>query len=327
MTHRVAVLALDSVIAFDLGIPSRVLNEARDKDGNALYDVVTCTIGGRPVRTDTGLLLAATHDERALESADTVVIATQEPTGTLLHQGVLDPDVERALALVRSDARIVSLCTSAFVLAAAGLLDGLPATTHWTQAQAFQRLFPTVRMDPDVLFVDTGRILTGAGGAAGIDLFLHLVRRDHGAAVANAAARRCVAAPWRDGGQAQFLELPTPTIADSTTAPARAWALERLDEELSLESLAARVNMSTRTFTRRFRSETGMSPTQWLIQQRMERSRWLLESTDVPVERVATLAGLGSPTALRRHFARTFGISPSAYRHTFRSGQEAPVAV
>lgn len=322
MVHRVAVLALDSVIAFDLGIPSRVLNEARGKDGEPLYDVVTCTIGGRPVRTDTGLLLAAAHDERALQSAQTVVIATQEPTGSLLHEGVLDPEVERALALIGPETRVVSLCTSAFVLAAAGLLDGLTATTHWAQADVFRRLFPTVRIDPDVLFVDAGRVLTGAGAAAGVDLFLHIVRQDHGSAVANAAARRCVAAPWRDGGQAQFLELPTPKDTGSTTSAARAWALEHLDEALSLEALAAQVSMSTRTFTRRFRSETGMSPTQWLVQQRLERSRWLLEASDVPVERVAAMAGLGSPTALRRHFTRTYGIAPSAYRHTFRSNQD-----
>lgn len=323
MVHRVVVLALDSVIAFDLGIPSRVLNEARGEDGERLYDVVTCTIGGSPVRTDSDLLLAAAHDERALASAQTVVIATQKPAGGLLHDGALDPDVERALALIGPETRIVSLCTSAFILAAAGLLDGLVATTHWGYAQTFRDLFPDVQLDPDVLFVDSGRVLTGAGGAAGIDLFLHLVRRDHGSAVANAAARRCVAAPWRDGGQAQFLELPTPTVAGSTTAPARTWAAERLDEPLSLETLAARVNMSVRTFTRRFRAETGMSPTQWLIQQRLERSRWLLESSDVPVEQVASLAGLGSPTVLRRHFAATFGISPSTYRHTFRSNRDA----
>jgi len=319
MTHRVVVLALDSVIAFDLGITSRVLNEARSEDGTRLYDVITCTIGGRPVRTDTDLLLATAHDERALAAADTVVIATQEPTGRLLHEGVLDPELAAALAMIPANARIVSLCTSAFILAAAGLLDGLTAATHWAHVPRFRALFPTVRLDPEVLFVDSGRILTGAGGAAGVDLLLHLVRRDHGSAVANTAARHCVAAPWRDGGQAQFLELPTPSAIDSSTAPARAWALENLGDPLPLTALAAASRMSVRTFTRRFRAETGLSPARWLTQQRLDRARWLLESSDTPVEQLATTVGFGDPAVLRRHFASTFGVSPSRYRRTFRS--------
>ncbi|MFC8730992.1 GlxA family transcriptional regulator [Luteimicrobium sp. NPDC057192] len=323
MVHRVAVLALESVVAFDLGIAARVLNEARGPDGEPLYDVVTCTIGGRPVRTDGDLLLAAAHDESALASAQTVVVATQEPTGRLLAEGALEPEVARALALIRPEARVVSLCTSAFVLAAAGLLDGLKATTHWALALRFRELFPAVRLDPDVLFVDNGRVLTGAGAAAGIDLFLHLVRRDHGSAVANVAARHCVAAPWRDGGQAQFLELPTPSATASTTGPTRAWALEHLADPLSLERLAAHAHLSVRTFTRRFRAEVGVSPAQWLTRQRLERARWLLESSGLPVEQVASAVGLGSPMALRRHFAATFGVSPSTYRRTFRGVEVA----
>lgn len=326
MAHRVAVLALDDVIAFDLGIASRVLNEALDDDGQRLYDVVTCTIGGRPVRTNTDLLLASAHDERALATADTVVVATQEPTGRLLREGILDPEVEQALTLIRPGTRIVSLCTSAFILAAAGLLDGLTATTHWALAPRFRELFSKVTLDSKVLFVDEGRILTGAGGAAGIDLFVHLVRRDHGSAVANAAARRCVTAPWRDGGQAQFLELPTPDVAGASTGATREWALERLDQPLTLDAMASHAMTSVRTLTRRFRAEVGMSPTQWLIRQRIERSRVLLETSDVPVEKVATLVGVGSPTVLRRHFAATFGVSPATYRRTFRSGHEGQLS-
>lgn len=323
MVHRVAVLALESVVAFDLGIPARVLNEARGPGGERLYDVVTCTIGGRPVRTDGDLLLAAAHDESVLATAQTVVVATQEPTGRLLEEGVLEPDVARALALIRPDTRVVSLCTSAFVLAAAGLLDGLTATTHWACADRFRALFPAVRLRPDVLFVDAGRVLTGAGAAAGVDLFLHLVRRDHGSTVANAAARHCVAPPWRDGGQAQFLELPTPSATASTTGPTRAWALEHLADPLPLDQLAGHAHLSVRTFTRRFRSEVGVSPAQWLARQRLERARWLLESSDLPVEKVAAEVGLGSPMSLRRHFAATFGVSPSAYRRTFRAVEAA----
>ena len=319
MADRVVVLALDQVMPFDLGIPARVLNEALNDGGRRLYDVVTCTIGGRPVRTNTDLLLASVHDEGALASADTAVVATQEPSRRMLEQGVNEPEVERALSLIRPDARVVSLCTSAFVLAAAGLLDGLTATTHWALAPAFERLFPRVTMDPDVLFVDSDRVLTGAGGAAGVDLFLHLIRCDHGAVVANSAARRCVAAPWRDGGQAQFIETPTPADTSTSTARTRAWALERLDEPMSLESLAEHALTSVRTLTRRFRAEVGMSPTQWLIAQRVERARIVLESTDIPVELVAGMVGLGSATLLRRHFAAFFGVSPQSYRRTFRS--------
>lgn len=323
MVHRVAVLALDSVIGFDLGIPSRVLNEAKDERGAPLYSVTTCTLGGRPVRTDGDLLLAAASDESALAAADTVVIATQEPRGGLRETGVLDPEIARALETIRPETRIVSLCTSAFVLAAAGLLDGLTATTHWVYAERFRRLFPQVRLDPDVLFVDEGRVLTGAGGVAGIDLFLHIVRRDHGAAVANRAARHCVAAPWRDGGQAQFLELPTPAHTDTSTMPARAWALEHLDEPLPLDALAARAAMSVRTFTRRFRAETGLSPTQWLTRQRLERARVLLETSGLPVEQIPDHVGLGSTVALRRHFTARFGVSPARYRQVFRAGENA----
>lgn len=320
MPHLVAVLALDDVFVFDLGIPARVLNEALDTDGQRLYDVVTCTLGGRPIRTNTDLLLVAAHDEQIVAEADTVVVATQEPSGRLLAEGILDPEVERALALARPEARIVSLCTSTFVLAAAGLLDDLPATTHWALAPTLARRFPRVHVNADVLFVDTGRVLTAAGGAAGIDLFVHLVRRDHGAAVANAAARRCVTAPWRDGGQAQFIELPTPRDhPGATTGRTRAWALARLDQPLSLDELAGHATTSVRTLTRRFHAEVGRSPMQWLTAQRVDRARGLLESTDASVEEIASAVGLGSATVLRRHFATTVGVSPKQYRRTFRA--------
>lgn len=205
-----------------------------------------------------------------------------------------------------------------FILAAAGLLNGLTATTHWAHAERFRALFPRVQLDADVLFVDAGRVLTGAGGAAGIDLLLHIVRRDHGSAVANAAARRCVAAPWRDGGQAQFLELPTPAPSISSTAEVRAWALDHLGDPLPLETLAIRATMSVRTFTRRFRAETGMSPAHWLARRRIERARFLLESSDASIDHIATTVGFGDDAVLRRHFMTTFGVSPSTYRHTFR---------
>ncbi|SDS85305.1 GlxA family transcriptional regulator [Actinoplanes derwentensis] len=317
--HRVAVLALDDVIPFDLGIPSRVFNEAINDQGRRLYEVITCSIGGAPVATSAGYTIGVQHDEQALHTADTVVVATQEPTTRMLRSGSLPPEVSAALALIRPGTRIVSLCTSSFILAAAGLLDGLRATTHWALADEFTRLFPHVDLDPSVLFVDNGRILTSAGAAAGIDLCLHLVRRDHGAAIAGSAARRCVIAPWRDGGQAQFIERVVPRQTDTSTTRTREWALSRLGEPLALTDLAAHANMSVRTFSRRFTAETGSSPNQWLIQQRVDHARHLLETSDLPVDRVAAAVGFGSATLLRRHLQTTLGLPPTAYRKTFRA--------
>ncbi len=321
--HRVVVLALDRVIPFDLGIPARVFGAARDADGERLYDVVTCAIGGGAVRTNADFSILVDLDEQALADADTVVIATQEPDGRLRDAGELDPEVASALALVRDDARLMSICTGSFVLAAAGRLDGLPATTHWWHAANFARLFPQIEVRPDVLFVDAGRVLTAAGGAAGVDLCLHVVRSDHGAEVANGAARRCVVPPWRDGGQAQFIEQPLLADLDTTTGPTREWAAERLDTRLGLEDLAEHAHMSVRTFTRRFRAEMGMSPTQWVVRQRVDRARALLETTDLPVERVAYEVGFGSATLLRQHLRATIGVSPQTYRRTFRAPDRA----
>lgn len=318
MVHRVVVLVLDGVIPFDLGIPARVLNEALDAQGQRLYNVSTCSIGRRPVRTNADYSVLVDHDEQALTSADTVVIATQEPSVAMLAEGVLPAEVQAALALIPRETRIVSLCTSAFILAAAGLLDGLSATTHWCLAEDFRRLFPQVSLDPDVLFVDNGRIITSAGAAAGVDLCLHLVRKDHGARVANAAARRCVVAPWREGGQAQFIEHAVPQHQDSSTARTRQWALTRLDEPLVLSDLAAHAAMSVRTFSRRFREETGTSPNQWLIQRRLDQARHLLEVSDLPVDRIAAEVGFGSGTLLRKHLQDSLGITPTSYRRTFR---------
>ncbi|MFJ8907132.1 GlxA family transcriptional regulator [Streptomyces sp. NPDC102351] len=314
MTHRVAVLALDGVLPLDLGIPARVFNEARAPDGSRLYTVGTCSIGGRPVRTHEDFQIVVEHDESLLRTADTVVIATLEPTAELLATGTLPGDVSTLLKSIGPRTRIVSLCTSAFLLAAAGLLDDLRATTHWTLCDAFARLFPGVEVDPNVLFVDNGRILTSAGGAAGIDLCLHLVRQDHGASVAAAAARRVVAAPWREGGQAQFIEHVVPPDTDRSTSATREWALRRLAEPITLEDMARHAHMSVRTFTRRFRQETGVSPLKWLSQRRLAHARQLLESTDLPVARIAGACGFSDPVALRRQFHTYVGLSPAAYR-------------
>ncbi len=322
MLHQVAVLALDGVMPFDLGIAERVFHEARDGQGQRLYNVSTCSLDGRAVRTSHDFSIIVDHGHELLFDADTVVIATQEPSSELLATGNIPTEVSAALALIRPDARIVTLCTSAFVLAATGLLDGLSATTHWALCADFARLFPRVSVDPDVLFVDNGRLLTSAGGAAGIDMCLHLVRRDHGAEVANAAARYCVVAPWRHGGQAQFIEHPLREGTDSSTTDTREWLLRHLAEPLSLSDLAAHAHMSVRTFTRRFHAEVGESPLQWITQRRVEHARRLLESTDLTVLQVSMTAGFPNPTVLRNHLNTLVGMTPGAYRRVYRAPAE-----
>ncbi|MEU2281650.1 helix-turn-helix domain-containing protein [Streptomyces sp. NPDC013178] len=318
--HRVAVLALSGVYPFELGIPARVFGASWDPDIGMLYEVVVCTLDGGPVMTNAGFSIGVDHDSQALVDADTVVVAPvdlgwppvwDQPTGPLTQ----------ALTRVRSDARIMSICTGAYVLAAVGLLDGRRATTHWRLAEHFQSLFPAVQLDPTVLFVDDGNVLTSAGASAGVDACLHLVRCDHGSRVANQTARDCVVPPWRDGGQAQFIDRPVPEPGRTATAPTQAWALEHLDQPLSLSELAAHARMSRRTFTRRFRQETGASPGQWILRQRIELARQLLETNDLPIDQVAHRSGFGTGASLRRHLHRAIGISPQAYRQTFRRAE------
>ncbi|MBA9002099.1 GlxA family transcriptional regulator [Thermomonospora cellulosilytica] len=315
--HRIVVLALDGVLPFELGIPARVFGSAQTSGGAPLYEVVTCSLDGGTVRTCADFAIAVEHDGTVLDTADTVIIPSGH--GPLFEGNEPPPRLAGALERIRPGTRLVSLCTGSFILAGAGLLDGLPATTHWARADEFQRLFPRVKLDPDVLFVDNGDLLTSAGCAAAIDLCLHLVRRDHGSEVANGAARRCVVPPWRDGGQAQYIERPLPEPSVATTGPTRAWALERLHLPLSLAQMAAHAGMSVRTFTRRFREEVGMSPGQWLGHQRVELARHLLETTDLPVDRIAERAGFGTGASLRKHLREALGVAPLAYRRTFRA--------
>lgn len=216
-------------------------------------------------------------------------------------------------------ARIASLCTGAFVLAAAGLLDGRRATTHWAHTEALAERHPRVEVDPDVLYVDNGTVLTSAGKAAAMDLCLHLVRLDHGSAVANTVARRLVVPPHRDGGQAQFVTAPVPTREDHPLTDLLPWAVERLDQPLTVEDLARRARMSSRNLGRHFRAATGTTPLQWLLTQRIRRAQELLEATDDSVDAIAEATGMGTATTLRRHFNRTVGVPPDTYRRTFRS--------
>lgn len=262
--------------------------------------------------------LTVSRDASLLATVDTVVIPPSHDLGPIREEGRLPAALRSALDAVRPGTRIVGICTATYVLAAAGLLDHRPATTHWREADRLQRMFTTTRIDPDVLFVDDGDILTSAGVAAGIDLCLHLVRRDHGSQVANDVARSCVVPPWRDGGQAQYIQRPVPDATASGTAPTQAWALARLADPLTLADLAEHAHMSVRTFSRRFREETGTTPGQWLIRQRVDLARHHLETTDWPVDLVAHRCGFGTGVSLRQHLQAAIGVSPQAYRRTFR---------
>jgi transcriptional regulator GlxA family with amidase domain len=316
MTHRVAVLVLDGVSAFDLGVPAQIFGAARGPDGQRLYEVRTCTATGEGVRTSGGFRAVPDHGPEIIDDADTLVIPGVH--GDLLrHDPHLTAAEEAALRRAPTGTRLVSICTGAFALAALGRLDGRPATTHWAYADRFRRHFPQVRLNPDVLFVDDGDVLTSAGVGAGVDLCLHIVRRDHGSEVANGAARRCVVPPWRDGGQAQFIVATVPPPARSSTGTAREWALARLAEPIDLAAMAEQARMSVRTFTRRFREETGLSPGTWLNRQRVDRARLLLETTDLSVDEVARRSGFGTAVSLRQHLHAAVGVAPLTYRRTF----------
>ncbi|TDB85132.1 helix-turn-helix domain-containing protein, partial [Actinomadura sp. 7K534] len=281
-----------------------------------LYEVVSCAVEPGPVVTAADFAVVVAHGLDVLEEAHTVVVPAA-PAMDEVSPG--DGPVPAALVAARErGARIASICTAAFVLAEAGLLEGRRATTHWLSCERFAARFPGVRVDAAVLYADEGDVLTSAGEAAGIDLCLHMIRRDHGAAVAGDVARRTVVPPHREGGQAQFIARPVPEPRGSSTAAARAWALERLDRPVTLAELAGRASMSVRTFTRRFREETGASPQAWLAGQRVERARRLLEETDLPVEAVAARAGFGTAASLRAHLQAAVGVAPTAYRATFR---------
>jgi transcriptional regulator GlxA family with amidase domain len=323
--HRVVVLALPGVVPFELGIPARIFGAARAaQHGYApLYEVLTCTVDGRPVRTDADYGIAVDHDARVLATADSVVIPPSHALGEILAGGVLAEPVLRAFKEIRPGTRLIAICTGAFVYAAAGVLDGRPAATHWAEAEQLQRLFPAVRVDPDVLYIDDGDVLTSAGVAAGIDLCLHVVRRDHGSAVANLAARLCVVPPRREGGQAQYVRRPIPPAADGGTAATRAWAVEHLGRPLSLAELARHAGVSVRTFTRRFRAETGVSPGAWLAAQRLDYARQLLEDSELTVDQIAERTGLGTGANLRQQLRGSAGVSPTAYRRAFRGETDA----
>lgn len=317
--HRVAVLVLPGVIPFELAIPNCLLGAALSPTRESLYEVITCTIEPGPVQTDSDYPVLIQNGPQVLATADTVIVPATQELGTIYTEGRLTPPLTAAFDQIRKGARIASICTGSYLLAAAGLLDGRPATTHWSQIDHFKQLFPKVNVKPDVLYTDDGDVLTSAGVAAGVDLCLHLLRRDHGASLANMVARSAVVPPHRDGGQAQYIKRPIPESKLTSTLPARAWALEHLGQPLTLRELAQQASMSTRTFTRRFRAETGVSPTEWLLHQRIERARHLLETSRLPIDDIAYTAGFGTSSSLRKHLKAALGVSPSAYRRTFHT--------
>jgi transcriptional regulator GlxA family with amidase domain len=311
--HDVAVLAPPGVVAFDLAIPCQVLAFATMGDGEVRYRVTTCGMSSAPVQTSNGFFLTPdAGPERALE-ADTVVVP-----GTADNGMMVDDEVSQVVAAAaRGGARVASICTGAFALAAAGVLDGRRATTHWAHAARLAASYPDVDVDPNALYVEDGPVFTSAGLAAGLDLCLHLVRRDHGSEMANVAARGMVVAPHRSGGQAQFIERPVPPAEGRGLDETRAWALGRLDRPITLRELADHAHVSPRSFSRHFVAETGTSPMQWILQQRVRAAQALLETTGLDIESVARASGFASATSLRQHFRRATATSPLAYRRAF----------
>jgi AraC family transcriptional regulator, transcriptional activator FtrA len=316
-SHRIAVLAFDGMSPFETAIVVEVFGLPRPELEVDWYELAVCAATPGPLRTVGGMTLTAPFGLDAFAAADTLVV----PGVPDVHGDVPEPVLDALRAAHARGARLVSICSGAFALAAAGILDGRAAATHWRYADELQRRYPRVRVDRDVLYVDGGDVLTSAGSAAGLDLCLHLVRADHGAAVANAVARRLVIPPHRDGGQAQFIEAPVPPGGeDDRVARSMSWALANLGEPITVPRLAREARMSTRSYLRHFARASGTSPMRWLIGQRVRASLALLETTDRPVEQIASVVGFDSAVTYRHHFARAMHTSPSAYRRVFRAG-------
>ncbi|MEU8924322.1 helix-turn-helix domain-containing protein [Kitasatospora sp. NPDC048545] len=308
----VALAVTDGMLHFELALAHEVFGSRPAALTGPWYDLAVC--GPGPVRVER-FRLEPDHGLDRLAAADTVIVpgwadVDEDPPADL---------VDAVRAAHQAGARVASLCTGAFVLAAAGLLDGWRATTHWAHTDVLATRYPQVTVDPDVLYVDNGSVLTSAGKAAAMDLCLHLVRLDHGAAVANTVARRLVVPPHRDGGQSQFVTTPVPAPENHPLADLFPWVLERLDQPLTVEDLARQARMSSRHLGRHFRAVTGTTPLQWLLIQRIRHAQELLETTNDGIERIAGATGMGTATTLRRHFHRTVGVPPDTYRRTFRS--------
>ena len=314
--RSVAVLAYDGLCTFEFALAVEIFGLRRPELGVPWYDFKVCAVEPGPLRAEGGITMLARHSLRAIESASTVVVPgwrheLEEPPPAVIAS------LRRAHA---RGARLISICSGAFVLAATGLLDGKRATTHWQYAKLFAERYPRVQLVPDVLYVDEGRLLTSAGSAAGLDLCMHVVRKDYGAAIANEVARRLVIAPHREGGQSQFVPEPVAqTESGSPLSPVLEWALRNLREPISVRRLARRAGMSERTFCRRFFDQLGTSPARWLIGQRVIAAQRLLETTGLEVETIADRIGMGSATNLRHHFRAQVRTTPTRYRRMFSS--------
>jgi transcriptional regulator GlxA family with amidase domain len=303
----------DGLSPFEFAVACEVFGIDRSEDaGVPWYRFVVCAATPPPITAKTGFTITTAHGLEALRQADTIVVPAIDGEDN-------EPLLEALRRAHTRGARILSVCSGAFVLAAAGLLDGRRATTHWMHTEELARRYPKVKLDPDVLYVDDGDILTSAGTAAGIDLCLHVVRLDYGAEIANMVARRMVVPPHRDGGQAQFVDQPLPDLPSGDPfAETLVWVQEHLGEPLSVNDLAARSAMSPRTFARKFRATAGTTPHQWLLRQRIVLSQRLLETTDLSIDVIAERCGLGTATNMRQHFQSIVRAAPNAYRRTFQ---------
>ncbi|MFH8630703.1 GlxA family transcriptional regulator [Streptomyces lydicus] len=311
--HRVVVIVDENSNPFELSCAIEIFGLRRPELGRELYDFTLCSAEPRTLMRDGFFTLSGIGDLAAAETADTLIVPNRPDVEVPRRPAVLDA-VRRAHA---RGARLIGYCSGAFTLAEAGVLDGRRATAHWQWADAFRARFPAVRLEPDVLFVDDGDILTAAGSAAALDLGLHVVRRDHGAEVANAVSRRLVFAAHRDGGQRQFVERPMPDLPDESLAPLLAWAQERLDDPLTVADLAARAAVSAATLHRRFRAQLDTTPLGWLTAERLALACRLIERGECRFEVVARSSGLGTAANLRALMHREIGISPLAYRRRF----------
>ncbi|MET8000043.1 helix-turn-helix domain-containing protein [Nonomuraea glycinis] len=316
----VSVLAYDGMSVFEMGIVTEVFGLPRPEFDVPWYELTICAEAPGPVRVIGGASLHTPYGLDTFAAAETVIVPG-------VPDVTADPSPELIATLNRAydrGARIMSICSGAFALAGAGLLDGRRATTHWRYAERFRRRYPKVALDPDLLYIDDGPLLTSAGSAAGLDLCLHVVRSDCGPAIANAVARRLVIQPHRDGGQAQFIEAPlTADPTDDRIARSIAWALAHLTERITVETLADLAHMSTRTYLRHFTRATGTTPIRWLIHQRIQASLALLETTDTPIEKIAKAIGFDTSVTYRHHFTNIMRTSPSSYRSAFHTGEAA----
>ncbi|MBA2944440.1 helix-turn-helix domain-containing protein [Streptomyces himalayensis] len=320
MLKNVAAVLLDGVHPFELGVVCEVFGLDRSDEGLPVYDFAVASAEGPVLSTHAGFSVLTQHGIDRLEEADLIAVPAGESYVNRTYPEELLAALRRA---TERGARVLSVCSGVFVLGAAGLLDGRRCAVHWRHAAELAVRHPRTRVEPDVLYVDEGTVITSAGTAAGIDACLHIIREEHGVEVANAIARRMVVPPHRDGGQAQYVERPLPHSPCDTVGGVLAWMEEHLDEEITVEGLAARAHMSQRTFARRFQQETGTTPYRWLLRQRVLLAQELLERSDETVDAIAGRAGFGNAAAMRHQFLRALGTTPNAYRRTFRGPKAA----